>query len=131
MSSARERREREREERLAQARAFAEAVAQALGPLSAWVYGSVARGDFHFASDIDVLLVAPELPPHPLRRLELLYRFVTPGIEPKAYTLAEFRGLLAKRDAQLLAMLRVRAVLRDDLGLEPALAQALAALPGP
>ncbi|MEN3010998.1 MAG: hypothetical protein ABDI20_08595 [Candidatus Bipolaricaulaceae bacterium] len=43
----RERREREREERLAQARAFAEAVAQALGPLSAWVYGSVARSDFH------------------------------------------------------------------------------------
>ncbi|MCX7844552.1 MAG: hypothetical protein N2507_04370 [Candidatus Bipolaricaulota bacterium] len=114
MSSARERREREREERLAQA--FAEAV---------------ARGDFHFASDIDVLLVAPELPPHPLRRLALLYRFVTPGIEPKAYTLAEFQGLLAKRDAQLLAMLRVRALLRDDLGLEPALAQALAAFPGP
>ncbi|MEN3009653.1 MAG: nucleotidyltransferase domain-containing protein, partial [Candidatus Bipolaricaulaceae bacterium] len=121
----RELRERERVERLAQARAFAEAVAQVLGPLSAWVYGSVARGDCHFASDIDVLLVAPELPSHPLRRLELLYQFVTPGIEPKAYTLAEFQGLLAKKDAQLLAMLRVRAVLRDDLGLEPALAQAL------
>ncbi|MEN3010997.1 MAG: hypothetical protein ABDI20_08590, partial [Candidatus Bipolaricaulaceae bacterium] len=60
-----------------------------------------------------------------MRRLELLYQFVTPGIEPKAYTLAEFQGLLAKKDAQLLAMLRVRAVLRDDLGLEPALAQAL------
>lgn len=126
MSSVRAHREKERAERVAQARAFAEAVAQALGPLTAWVYGSVARGDFHFASDIDVLVVAPDFPPNPLRRLELLYRFATPGIEPKAYTSEEFRKLLAAGDPQLLAMLSFRVVLRDDLGLEPALARALA-----
>lgn len=68
-------------------------------------------------------MVARELPSHPLRRLEFLYRFVTPRIEPKAYTLAEMQRLLEKGDAQLLAMLAHRVVLCDDLELKPTLAK--------
>lgn len=68
----------------------------ALAPLSAQityacVYGSVAKGGMHAASDIDVLIVADGLP------LEAVYEALSPAerqlgrkINPTVYTSAEF-----------------------------------------
>jgi len=50
---------------------FAEKAKEAFGKVSVWLYGSVARGDFNFWSDVDVLLVAEDLPKHPLERVGL------------------------------------------------------------
>lgn len=122
------RRMAERAERIEAARKFAEKIRKDVGPLTAWVFGSVAKGTFKAWSDIDVLIVAENLPEHPMRRLELLYRYANCGIEPKGWTLAEFLAHLGKGDRQLLAMLRERAVLIDDLNLEPILRGKIAEL---
>jgi hypothetical protein len=115
------RRKAQKEERIATARTYAERLRQRLGALTAWLYGSVARGTFKDWSDIDVFIVAETLPSHPLQRNDLLYQDAPIGIEPKGWTKAEFERGLAKRDPALLAMLKDRIVLVDDLGLEDAL----------
>lgn len=105
------------------ARRFVQQLPPVAGKVSAWLYGSVARGDFNVASDVDVLVVAETLPAHPLTRLELLLSHAPPGVEPKGLTRQEFEGLRQKRDASLLRMLSEAVLLRDDLGLassEPA-----------
>lgn len=122
------RRMAEQAERIGAAKKFAEKIRKDIGPLSAWVFGSVAKGTFKAWSDIDVLVVAENLPEHPMRRLELLYRYATCGIEPKGWALAEFLTHLGKRDKQLLAMLRERILLVDDLNLEPILRDKIAEL---
>lgn len=123
MRKALERRQAEREERLDRARIFAQKAREILGAVSVWVYGSVARGDFHLGSDVDVFIVAEELPDHPLARSELLFRFGPPGVEPKGLRKGEFLAALAKKDAQLLGVLRDRVLIQDDLGLEPLLSE--------
>lgn len=40
--------------------------------VGAWVFGSVARGDHHDCSDIDVLVIAAGVPDSPLERLRVL-----------------------------------------------------------
>lgn len=90
MREALARRAAEREERLGRARAYYARLRQRLGECRAWVVGSVARGDFHDDSDVDVVVVAGGLPEHPLERLRLLYRDAPPGVEPKGYTPAEW-----------------------------------------
>ncbi len=129
MSKVLEERKAEREERLGRARKFAEEAAKALGAVTAWVYGSVARGDFNLGSDIDVLLVAERLPEHPLDRASLLFRWAPAGVEPRGLTKAEFKESLEKKDAQLLYALKDRILLRDDLRLEPLLSLAVQELP--
>lgn len=62
---------RRREERTAlleRAERFAESLAPALGVRAVVVFGSVARGDFHDASDVDVLVIAEGLPERALER---------------------------------------------------------------
>ena len=61
------------------------------------VIGSVARGDFNDASDIDVIIIAENLPGALLGRSDMLYENVPPLIEPKAYAKDEFKKLLSKR----------------------------------
>jgi len=96
---------------------FAEKAKEAFGKVSVWLYGSVARGDFNFWSDVDVLLVAEDLPKHPLERLGLLLKLTPPGVEPIGYTKAEFEALLVRRHPNLLALLKEAVCLRDDLDL--------------
>ncbi|MFA0759464.1 MAG: hypothetical protein KEFWMYNX_001718 [Candidatus Fervidibacter sp.] len=115
------RRKAQQEERIATARTYAERLRERLGALTAWLYGSVARGTFKGWSDIDVFVVAEALPSHPLQRGDLLYQDAPVGVEPKGWTKAEFERGLAKRDPALLAMLKDRIVLVDDLNLEDAL----------
>ena len=68
----RQRRRAEQERLLDQAREFAEGLDPTLGVKAVIVFGSVARGDFNVWSDVDVLVVADELPAHPVGRLDAL-----------------------------------------------------------
>ncbi|MCX7777387.1 MAG: nucleotidyltransferase domain-containing protein [Armatimonadota bacterium] len=115
------RRKAQQAERIEAAEKFAKKLRGNLGSLTAWVFGSVAMGTFKTWSDIDVFIVAENLPNHPMRRLELLYRYATERIKPKGWTLEEFLAHLGKGDKQLLAMLKARVLLIDDLNLEPIL----------
>jgi len=124
-----EERKAEREERLSRAKKFAEEAAKTLGAITAWVYGSVARGDFNLWSDVDVLLIAEKLPEHPLDRAALLFRWAPAGVEPRGLTKSEFEKALEKKDAQLLCALKDRVLIRDDLRLEPLLSLAVQKLP--
>lgn len=86
MREALRRRAEERAALIGIARRYLADLRAVLGDARGWVVGSVARGDFHDGSDIDVVIVAPGLPAHPLARLELLYRAAPPRVEPKGYT---------------------------------------------
>lgn len=111
----------ERERNWAQLKALAEQFAEnahaALGKVTIWLYGSVARGDFNLWSDVDVLLVTEQLPDHPLKRQDLLMQIAPLNVEPIGYTKREFEQLLAKRHPNLIALLHEAICLRDDLGL--------------
>lgn len=96
---------------------FAENAHFALGRVTVWIYGSVARGDFNFWSDVDVLLVVEKLPDRPLERLDMLMQFAAPMVEPIGYTKEEFEHLLSKRHPNLISLLREAICLRDDLSL--------------
>lgn len=63
-----ERRRHEQAALLSRADAFAAGLAPALDVRAVVVFGSVARGDFHDASDVDVLVIASGLPASPLAR---------------------------------------------------------------
>lgn len=63
----------------------------------AWVFGSVARGDYHAGSDIDVLVIAVGLPDHPVDRLRGLAPL--PGrIEAVVWTPAELAAAVQRGD---------------------------------
>ena len=87
-------REAEWETLKAEARAYATRVRRDFPDARVFLYGSVARGDFNLHSDIDLLVVAA-LPEHPLRRSEVLYRYVVGREEPKGLTPAEYSRLSA------------------------------------
>lgn len=95
------------------AREYAHSLESELSITLAVVIGSVARGDFNDASDIDVIIVAEDLPMDPLERSAVLYENVPPLIEPKAYTKDEFRKLLSKKNPIALATLNEGVILID------------------
>jgi len=112
-----EARRREQRERLEVARTYEEGLARVLGQVSALVYGSVVRGDFHPGSDIDILVISDALPEGVLERLAVLYSVATGREEPKGYRLAEFERMRVRRHPTIVAALETGQVLRDDLGL--------------
>jgi len=128
VSSVLQHRKVQQAELIALGRQFADRAKAELGEVTAWIYGSVARGDFNVWSDVDVLLVAARLPEDPLERFRLLIHLAPPGVEPKGYTEAEFRKFLQQRKAQVLAMLQPRILLIDDLHLEAQVSRATEAL---
>jgi predicted nucleotidyltransferase len=79
------RRRREQASLVAVAREFAEGLDPRLAVRAVVVVGSVARGDFHAASDIDVLVVADGLPGHPLKRPQALGE-IPIGVEAVPWT---------------------------------------------
>lgn len=81
--------------------------------LTAVLYGSYARGDFHQGSDIDLLLIVESLPADPLRRLDLLYECVKGKLEPKAYTRKEFLDMIRSRNPMALDALTNGVLLLD------------------
>lgn len=70
--------------------AWAECVGPAIGARAVVVVGSVARGDFNVWSDVDVLVIAPDLPPSLGERLALVrVPPPPPGVEVIAWTTDE------------------------------------------
>lgn len=90
------RRRSERDQLIALARAYAERLAGRIELTRAVVAGSVARGDFNVWSDIDVVVVAPELPRRAPDRIGLLLEGAPPRLQPVGYTPEEWDRELAR-----------------------------------
>ncbi|MCS7224321.1 MAG: nucleotidyltransferase domain-containing protein [Armatimonadetes bacterium] len=106
-----------RHELLQLAQEFVKNTRAGLGPISAWLYGSVARGDFKPWSDVDVLVVAQKLPDRLLERIALLQRFADPQVQFISYTVDEFLSLVRRHHPNLMAILDEAQLIADDLGL--------------
>jgi uncharacterized protein len=91
------RRRAEREARLTSARDYLERLKATLDVEAAVVFGSVARGDFNLWSDVDLLIIAGELPEAWLARCEALGQR-PPGIQPIAWTSEEWRQQRVRRN---------------------------------
>ncbi|NLB73308.1 MAG: nucleotidyltransferase domain-containing protein [Firmicutes bacterium] len=102
-----------REHYLQLALEYVQSLESELSITAAAVIGSVARGDFNDASDIDVIIISEDLPQDPLERSAVLYENVPPLVEPKAYTKDEFRKMLSKRNPIALATLSEGVMLID------------------
>lgn len=96
LKAALQQREAERLRLLEEARAFARRVREQVGEARVYVYGSVVRGDFNLASDVDLLVVSPRLPSDPLERQRYLIRLAWGRLEPKGLLPEEYRQLEAK-----------------------------------
>jgi predicted nucleotidyltransferase len=84
------RRHAERDRLIEAARAHAQALARRFRVRRAAVVGSVARGDFNVWSDVDLLVVADDLPERVPDRLAAVMEGRPPRIEVIAMTPAEF-----------------------------------------
>jgi uncharacterized protein len=91
------RRRAERTALLERAAGFARGLPPALGVRAVAVFGSVARGDFNRWSDIDVLVIADDLPDRLLDRLDALGP-APGGVQAVAWTPEEWHGQLARRN---------------------------------
>lgn len=80
---------------LRHARDFIAALDSGLDVRAAAVFGSVARGDFHDGSDVDVLIVAARVPTAFADRLKVVGA-PQPGIDPVVWTPAEWVSQRAK-----------------------------------
>lgn len=81
----------ERQRLIERARGYALAVSERLPVKAVVLAGSVARGDFNVWSDIDVVVVADDLPTRLLDRLGLLSADAPAGVQVVGYTPAELR----------------------------------------
>ncbi len=90
-----------RENAIQEAKTFAICIAKKLGKITAILFGSYARGDFNEWSDIDVLILAENLPQNPIKRLDLIQNCLekTPRIEPLIITISEFTKMKNKNPA--------------------------------
>lgn len=73
-----------------EARGYADRIDATVDVRAVVVFGAVARGDFNDRSDIDVLVVATDLPEDPLRRLARLGADLPPCLSVVAWTPAEW-----------------------------------------
>ena len=78
------------------------------------VYGSVARGDFHLGSDVDVVIISDELPVGIKERINLLYEPIPGIVEPIGYRCDEFLQMLSKRHLTAMGVLKDGVVIRDN-----------------
>ncbi len=80
------------------------------------VYGSFVRGDFNERSDIDVIVVAKNLPENFLKRIEVLSMLDSTGlIEVKAYTPEEWERI--KNRPWFRKILEEGKVVKKELGV--------------
>lgn len=84
------------------ARRYVERLSVRLPLAAAAVVGSVARGDFNVWSDVDVVLVADELPPRVPDRGRLLAEDAPGGVQPVGFTPQEFAKALERRNPMAL-----------------------------
>ena len=88
----------ERERLIEAAREHVRRLSARLAIRDAAVVGSVARGDFNVWSDIDVVVVADELPERLLDRLDVLMDGRPPRVEPIGFTPAELEEARRRRN---------------------------------
>lgn len=93
-----ERRRTEQRDRIAAAADWAARLSRRLAIEAVVVFGSVARGDFNKWSDLDVLVIAPELPASARERLALLMADAPPGLQPVGWTPSELAERRTRRD---------------------------------
>jgi predicted nucleotidyltransferase len=91
-------RKQQRDEFLGRAASYVAQLQSRLNVRAAVVVGSVARGDFNLWSDIDVVVIAEDLPERLLDRLTLLMSDAPRRVQPHAFTAAEFKEALGKRN---------------------------------
>ncbi|MDQ3385661.1 MAG: nucleotidyltransferase domain-containing protein [Actinomycetota bacterium] len=91
------RRRSEQAELLERARTFAGVLDATLEVQAVVVFGSVARGDFNVWSDIDVLVVAANLPDRWLDRIDALGH-VPARVQPMAWTPDEWQHQRRRRN---------------------------------
>ena len=104
MSTAVEERRREQERLLELARRHVRVLASRLSLRAAAVVGSVARGDFNVWSDVDLVVVADELPDLPAERTRLLLSGAPRGVQPVGFTPRDLEAGLARRNRMLLEL---------------------------
>lgn len=109
MRRAVDRRRAEREQMIDSTRRYFRAKATRMSLHAAYLIGSVARGDFNLWSDVDVVIVAGDLPERFLDRIEL-FSDRPPGVEVFPYTPDEFESELSRRNPMV--------VEADDIGID-------------
>ncbi len=107
-------REEERKKIIQLSIEYVEKLKNEIGPLTGILYGSYARGDFNIGSDIDILIISDNLPSDMLKRMELLYQYITGGIEPKGYTKTEFLRMLNSNNPLAIDAIKNGEMLSDD-----------------
>lgn len=119
--SAIEARRAERERLIELARRYVDSLARRLEVLGAVVTGSVARGDFNLWSDVDILVVARELPGRAPDRAGLLLACAPPRTQPVGYTPQELERAWYKHNRLVREALERGIVLRGADFLERAI----------
>jgi uncharacterized protein len=89
-------RARERDAMIELARGYVERLPAHHSLVAAFVVGSVARGDFNVWSDVDVVVVADNLPVRVPDRTRALGQCAPPRVQPIGFTPEEFRAAHAK-----------------------------------
>ncbi|MCS7145660.1 MAG: nucleotidyltransferase domain-containing protein [Nitrososphaerota archaeon] len=114
-----EERRRMRRAALESAAKAVERIEEVLGPVSAVVIGSYARGDFNRWSDVDLLVVSPNFYPNPLKRFEQVLEAMkaSPNVEIIPLTPAEFQRQLRLKTPIAEEATKKGIVVRDGLNL--------------
>ena len=86
---------------------YAKTAARKLNATAVVVFGSAARGSFGVGSDLDVAVIAPDLPPSFLERLRILNELnpTNAPIEAVGYTPSEFERMIDRRHPTALFVL--------------------------
>lgn len=108
-----ERRRRERDQLVDAARRYATELAGRVELVRAVVAGSVARGDFNVWSDIDVVVVAEELPSRASDRAALLLEDAPAWLQPVGYTPGEHARELERGNPLLVEAVEAGVVVWD------------------
>jgi predicted nucleotidyltransferase len=108
------RRRAEREGLIDLGREYARRLSARLAVRAAYVAGSVARGDFNVWSDVDVVIVADDLPERVPDRMAVLMADAPPRVQPVGFTPAEFERARARRNPLVIEALERGVVLIED-----------------
>ena len=114
MSDALAERVAERERLLDLARVYVERLSARIDVVTAVVAGSVARGDFNVWSDVDVVVVATELPVRAPDRGLLLAHDAPGRVQPVGFTPEEFAQALDCRNPLVVEAVTSGVVLAGD-----------------
>ena len=79
---------------------FCENVKKSLTPVCIILFGSLARGDFNERSDVDIIVIASNLPDNYIKRSLLLYNLIETldPIEPLGFTPEEFIQMIQNKN---------------------------------